>query len=864
MPPRLSRALLGWIAQPQDRASLIADLDEEYVARARASGTSPATRWYRRQVLMSVWPLGWSRLGLARAPAVLRLDARAAWLSLRAGPALSVAAIATLALGTSVTVTAFSALRAVLIDDLPFPRPDRIVAIGNRAYSKLQVDRWFEASRDSFEVLAGYREALATVMGGGEPTQETVIRATPELFDVIGVPVAQGRPLSSGDGERDNRVAVVSHGFWTDRLGGREVGAGLSMRIDGEPWTIVGVLARGVGLPRGGAAIWIPVTDRDRDSPGLRLIARLRAGATIERTNALLAGTFAAWLESREGGIFLRGYADGAASAEATGPPPRPSPPSVMSLRAREVGDAGRRVLLAQGAASFVLLIACANLACLMLARTTTRSRELVTRMALGATRTHIVRQLIAESALLSMLGAGAGFMLAWWVVPLLASQYQGASGPAFDLAPRVMDLVAAVGAASVAVATAGVLPAWMVVRRLPVVMREAPAIGPGSRALRHTLVAGEVALALVLVIGATLLVQSYARLTGQPLGFDPSHVLALRMALPDERYDDAGRSKYVSDLLDQIDREPWTIAVGATSLEPFRDQLTMASLAFENTRGEARALAASYRQVSPGFFATLGIPIRRGRTFHASDDDSAPAVMIVNERLAAEYGDADAVVGRTLDWLGSPRTVVGVVGDTTSGYGSPVRPEVYLPFGQTEFRAVTILARVESGSPDELARLRTLGRQADPDLAPVVVGLSSIGRATVAAQVFARNLMGGLALLAALLAGLGIFGVTSHVSALRTREIGIRLALGAGRGDVRWLMFREGMAPVACGLAAGLAGGWMLTRLLDAQLFGVSARDPAAFAVAMLSLLAVAGAACWNPARRASRANPVDVLRAD
>jgi putative ABC transport system permease protein len=816
-------------------------------------------------------------------------EIRHALRSLARSPGFTAVTVVTLALGIGANVAIFSVVDAVLLRPLPFPEPDELTTVWlHNPAQGIDEDitsypsflDWREGG-SSFERMVGVRGLSVNLTGaageaGGEAEELRGAAVTEGFFSMLGVAPALGRGFSDREGvDGDTRVTVLSHELWTRRFGADRSILGRAIRLGGEPYRVVGVMPPGARFPED-AELWMPLSF-DGPLQGLReargalflpVYGRLSDGVTLARAQAEMDAV-AARLEER--------YPDANAGTGILLEP----------LAETVVGDVRQTLLVLLGAVALVLLIACANLANLLLARGAGHTRELAVRAALGAGGVGLARRVMVESLLLGFAGGALGLAGATAGVRALL-----ALAPA-DL-PRIAALggpeaVGALGvswpvfvfALAAALATGllfGLLPALRAARVAPgEALRTggAGSVGPGGplgRA-RHAFVAVQFALALVLLAGAGLMVRSGVLLQRVDPGFEPRGVLSFRISLPSAEYPEGEpvRSFY-RRLLESLEGAPGVESADAVSTLMLSRLPNSAPIAVEGATDVSEAdanLPIPYDAVSPGFFRTLRIPLLDGRTFTAADRAGGTPVAVVNRALARRYFPEGRAVGGRLTF-GDPSSdaewieVVGVVGDARrSGLEREARPSVYLPTGQWTPHRMTVVART-AGEPAALVpAVRRAVRELDPE--QPVTEVRTLGEAlarTGDTRRFATWLIGLFSVVAVALAAVGIYGVMAYAVGRSRREIGVRIALGAHPGQVARGVVARGMKLVVAGLAVGLAGAFALTRFLGTLLYGTGPTDPLTFALVVTALAGVALAANLLPARRAARTDPLTVLR--
>jgi putative ABC transport system permease protein len=808
----------------------------------------------------------------------LRRDLALGLRQLRRQPAFAAAAALTMALGIGANAAVFSLVRAVLLRPLPFAEPERLVTLHStgpdRTRQPFSLPDFLDLREQNRTLLglAGYG-AWGANLTGGEAERLAGLWATPGLLRLLGVEPVLGRaPLPEEERAGGTRVVVLTHGLWQRRFGGDEAVLGTSVPLNGEPYTIVGVLPPGFVLPGREAELLVPLvveTDPRRElrrAGFLRVVARLGPGVGREQAQSELTA-IAQRLQAA--------YPD--SNATRTGV-------DVFAVHEEIVGNVRLMLAVVQGAVGLVLLVACANLASLLLARAASRQREMAVRVALGAGRGRLVRQLLTEGLLLSAIGGVLGLLLAQAAIQAFL-----ALGPT-DL-PRAKGIrldggVVAFTAALTLLAGIGfsLVPAVQAARPDPQESLAAGGRGSAGQAMRtrarRALVLSEVALALVLLAGAGLLVKSFRRLQAVDPGYRTGQLLTLRLSLPKARYERReSLAQFHDRLAPRLQGLPGVRATAAASVAPLTPWRATINFTVEGQAPPApeNVPLANYRAVDEHYFAAMEIPVLRGRAFTAADTATTVPIALVNRTLAERYWPGADPVGErlTIDDQPARRSVevVGVVGDVKH-YALDDAPslDVYVPYVQAPQSVAVWLANSTSWvlrtevDPRVLApAVRREVGSVDPEVAATAIqSMDDALRGTVAPRRFNVLLLEAFALGALLLAGSGIYAVTAYLAAQRTRELGIRLALGARRGQILALVLVQGMVPVAGGLALGLAGALALARLVEGLLYGVPARDPATFTVAPLLLAAAAALACALPALRAARLDPVRALRVD
>jgi len=801
-------------------------------------------------------------------------DARHAMRTLAAAPGFTAIAVATLALGIGANTAIFSICNALLLRPLPYGQPGRLVMIWETdprqgdsimPVAPANYRDWKQRS-GLFEDIGISRDVVYALSGDSrEPESVFGYRFSENFFRVMGVAPALGRTFTpEEDRPGGPPVVVLSHVLWQRRYDGDPGVIGRGIVLSGTSFTVIGVMPPGFDHP-GETLLWTPLALRPdhaerRDARFLRLVARMKPGVSIDRAQEDL-GSIARALEiehpETNAGRGVR----------------------VVSLRDMQVGDIRPALLALLGSVGFVLLMCVTNVSNMLLARAGGRSRELAIRMALGASRGRIVRLLLTESALIALAGGGLGLLLALWGAgAMLAMIPRGIANlgiPQIDRIPvdlKVLGFTLLVALASGLLL--GVLPALRATRRAAAdSLRESGStLTPGrkSRRMGALLVAGQTAIAVVLLVGAALMLQTFLTLRAQPLGMNPSRVMAAQVILPAHKYPDAQkRWDFLDAVLQRLSHMQETQAAGATNYLPLTGFWGTVSFTVE---GQApprpgQEPEADNRLVTPGYFESLDIPLIRGRLFARSDTGASPQVAIVNATLARRlWGEADPI-GARLNLGDSQQPslweVVGVVGDVRAfGAGTEIHAEIYRPFTQASSPLMAFTVRTIDPPAAMASRMKEAIREVDADQPATIEPLESLASASLATRRVSAQMIGLFGALALVMAAIGIYGVMSHTVARRTQEMGMRMALGAVRRDLLFMVMRQGLWPPLAGLAAGLGGAFALTRWLGSLLYGVSPADPTVYGGVCLVLTAVAALACYLPARRAVAVDPMTALR--
>ena len=782
-------------------------------------------------------------------------------------PAFSVVAVATLALGIGATTAMFSVVNGVLLSALPYPHAERLVELNERflyegrsgttSVSAPNFADWRRQSK-SIELMTSFRGGEETILGLAEPVRAKLYAVSGDYFHLFeGTPILGRTFVPDESAESGAPVSVVSYAFWQSQLGGRRDLSSVHLQAWGSTYTVVGVMPRGFGYPDD-AEVWIPLEPLNRgmgrDSHNDETIGRLAPGVSVAQAEAEMQG-IAERLE--------REYPEHNAAVGA----------QVAGLRDTLVGPVRTYLRLLLGAVVVVLLVACVNLASANLARATGRSRELTIRTVLGAGRGRLARQLLTENILIAVVGGALGVLLAHWLVRTLLALSPTSLPRAHDIGISAPVLVFSIGVTIVTGLLIGLLPAMQVGRTD---LRAAVAAGGrgsavGRSGMRRALVATEVLLAVLLLVSAGLLVRSFRALLDERAGFDPTGVLAIDVSLPETRYPNGGlRATYYTQALAALRAIPGVEHVGFINIAPLTRGGFGGGMAVDG-RPDVPIRYADYRLVSPDYFATMRIPLVAGRLFTDADDSTSQHVTIINETMAKKFFPGENPLGKRLIELGMdshrdiPLTVVGIVGDVrASDLAKPAMPQHFISYRQRPERAFSGVfvarTRVPPSTIGSVARSQL--RLLDSNVLMRIETAVDVRARSLADRRFTMTVLAGFALLALALAAIGIYGVLSYSVARRTREIGVRMALGAAKGSVVRMVLGDSLAPVVAGAAAGVVAALALTRLMRALLYGVSATDPMTFAAGVAVLLGVGVLASVIPAARAARVDPMEALR--
>jgi len=868
---------LGWVIPRAEREFILGDLEELYGDRPWRLGceivrTGSLLR-VSRQASLSPLTSHLSPLTRRRSlMSTLSHDVRFALRQLARRPGFSLLAVVTLALGIGATTAIYSVVSPVLFRPLPYPGAERIMTLWERGKDDSESNTGYatfldiESMSASFESIAAMSSWQPTLQGNGDPERLSGQRVTRGFLSVLGVRPALGRDFSAEENIRGKHfVVILSHGLWQRRFGADPSVLGRQVTFNGIAYTVVGVLPKTFEtLLSPGAQIWAPLAYEPslawacRTCRHLRAIGRLKEGVTPASAGRELDLISGRLVSEHPTDYSVAGM-------------------HLVPLQDRLTRDVRPALLAVLGAVALVLLIACANVSALLLGRAIQREGEFAIRGALGAGKGRVMRLLLTESVLLSLLGGAAGTALAYWGVKGLSA-----------LAPAGLPRLSAIGidggvllftaALSVASGIAfGLVPAFATAR--PDLFA---ALRPGGRATglrsrrlaRATLVTGEIALALMLLFGAGLLMRSLHRLLAVDPGFDPAGLLTMEVQTAGPRYqeDDAVRGFFdrASEAVKQI---PGVTAAGWTSMLPLGGNFDRYGVRIEGVvlANPANAPSADRYAVTPGYLEAMRIPLQRGRTITAADGTAAPKIVLINQTFAAVAWPNSDPIGAKLQVGGPDRpwwTVVGIMGDVRhTGLDETQAPQIYLPEAQwfSADDAMVLTART-GGDPVQLAgAIRAAIRSVDPTL-PIlqVATMEEVVSATAQQRRFAFILFEVFAVVALLLAAAGIYGVLSGSVTERTRELGIRSALGASRNGILALVVRQGLTLTLVGLSVGALGSLLLSRFLQRLLFGVGSTDPLTFVGVVAVLMAVALVACWAPAWRATRVSPLEAIRGE
>jgi putative ABC transport system permease protein len=791
-------------------------------------------------------------------------------------PGFTLIAVLTLALGIGANTAIFSVVNRVLLSRLPYKDMGRLVWVwGSNPQQGDDIDRvsppdladW-RAQNTVFEDLAATDDALYNLAGIGEPESLFGYCLAANFFQVMGLQPALGRAFTP---EEDRAgapgVVLLSYRLWQRRFGADPNALGRSVTLNGVPHTIIGVMPPGFQHPQH-QDLWTPLRlnsldaneANDRSYRYLRVVGRLKSGVTLEQAQMEM---------SRVARRLADQHPDTNAGHGV----------KIVSLREQIAGDIKPTLLALLGAVGFVLLIACANVANLFLARSTARRREIAVRTALGAWRGRLIRQFLTESVLLALVGGALGLLLTLWTANLLVALFPNnvvnLNIPVVEEIPidgRVLGFSLLISLLTGVIF--GLAPAWQASKLdLSRALKEGganTAAGMSGRRMRGLLVVTEMALAVLLLIGAGLMIKSFWRLLQGDLGLNPKNVLTMEVFLSSEKYSgEQQRRAFLQDVMRRIENLPGVEQAGATNFLPLTGFSNSVSFSIEGRPAPRpnEEPSADNRMVTERYFRTMGIRLLRGREFDERDREGAPPVVIINETMARRYWPNEEPIGARINLgQGNRAEIVGVVNDVkTIGLEEQTHPDIYRPYAQAPFPLIAFAVRADGDPLSLVAAVKNSIYAVDKDQ-PVfkVITMEKLAAESITLRRVSMLLVGGLSALALILAAIGIYGVMSYTISQQRREIGLRLALGAQTSDVLKLVIGQGMKPALFGMIIGLFASFALARLIKGLLFGVSATDPAIFIAISILLGGVALVACWIPARRATKVDPMVALRHD
>ena len=791
-------------------------------------------------------------------------------------PGFTLVAVLTLALGIGANTAMFSVVTAVLLKPLPFAQPERIVDVGQPNGAESYPDFFdFRDQAKSFEAMAAYYSTDSTLTGNGDALHLQATVTSAGMFQALGVRPALGREFRRDEETAGQHVAILSANLWRSRFHGDPAIVGKSFNLNGRPYTVVGVMPAGFQFPISaqGNDLWITIArDNEVDHPGdrattsfrgahfLRVVARVKDGVTLAQANAEMS-TIAHALATQ--------YPDTNS---------RHTDVRVRPLLDTLIGETRRSLIILLAAVGCVLLIACANIANLLLARSTARAREMAIRAALGATRTRIVRQLVTESVLLSIAGSALGVVGASWLVTSLVKLYPTNLPRLNSVAVDGQVLLFTLGVAFLSAILFGLAPAIQAATpELEQTLKEGGRSGMGSAGhhrLRAMLVVAETAFGVILLVGAGLLIRSFQRLNHVDPGFNPRNTLALSFDFPSARYDNDAEIRFADQLFDKLRALPGVAAAGGIAPLPMSGNNARITFDIEGQHiAKSNQPVAAVFSATPGAFETMKIPLLRGRVFDERDQRTAPQVVVVSKSFVDKFFPGEDPIGKHIQpgardtgGPGDPpwREIIGVVGDIrASGLNQKPYPSYYIPYSQLVWGAPTILVRTQGDARAVFPEVHEIVGQMDSEI-PLfdVRTMEDYIALSVGREKFQTVLLGLFAGIALLLTAIGLYGVIAYTVVQRTQEIGIRMALGATPGSVLAMLMRFAVVLAGAGIAIGVAGSLLLTRFMSSMLFGVNARDPLTLFAVCAGLTLVALIASYIPAQRATKVDPMVALR--
>jgi putative ABC transport system permease protein len=813
-------------------------------------------------------------------PTVLS-DCRYALRQLRKNPGFTAVAVLTLALGIGVTTAIFSVVHGVLLRPLPYPDPNRIMAVfevTSKGRPARMADPNFDDFRDqsrSFQAIAKYNNNVASVSGASQPTRTRVARVSPDFLAVFGIQPILGRNFNASDAKTGaGPTVLVSYGYWRQYLGSPRDLSQSHLKIDTAPFSVIGVLPAGFNFPAD-VDLWLPADlegkNPSRTSHNYNAVGRLRDGVTVEQANGDISAIARRIHDtsSEQGDYLLK---DG----------------MVVPLQDSITGKARSPLLVLLGAVGFLLLVACANVANLLLAQVSVRERELAIRSALGAARGRLIRQFLTEAFLLSLVGGSLGVLGALGGVAGLIA-LAPANLPRLDSISISVPVLVFAFLLSTAIAAG--LGAFTAARTASGDPREGLAEGgraqagsQGGQRVGRAIVAAQIAITLVLVVGAGLFGRSLMKVLEVNPGFRVDQVVTMDVSLPwvNDPEAKAGQAIFFANLIDRLKEIPGVRKVGAASSLPMDGGLPdgmfllMTQMEMPKTmdglgalfRQKERLGNADFCVATDGYFQVLEIPLIRGRIFDERDSASSPHVAVINESLARDRWPNQDPIGQTIQFGnmdGDLRllTIVGIVGDTHEyGLEVPPRPTVYVNLFQRPRATISLTMLSDADTQSVASAARGILQDLNPEIPARFRTMSQVYSASLGSRRFNVILVGFFGITALLLATTGVFGVMAHSVSRRTREIGVRVALGAATGDVLRMIVGQGLRPIVIGVTIGIAGSLALTRTVESMLFGVTATDPLTFGGVTLLLVGAALLACYIPARRAAKVDPLVALR--
>jgi putative ABC transport system permease protein len=800
-------------------------------------------------------------------------------------PSFTIIAGITLALGIGASTAIFSVLDAVLLRPMPYPKQERLVEVREldeagrgMAFAQPNFNDLLARSH-SFDDIAYYAPWPEAVAGGSEPIRTNACRVSADFFRALGVRPIKGRLISAEETKDEKQLAVVSYGFWKRLLAGRSNLDGTALRFGNRSFTVIGVLPPQTEFPPG-VDVWYPAEIyppfESRTAHNFGVVGRLHAGVSFAQAQTEIAAIGRS-LKAKHGS-----QTDAASFR-------------LLPLRERFIGDVRSVLFVLCGAVGVLLAVACANVASLLLVRASVRRKEVALRAALGASRARLARQFIAETLVLTFVAGGVGALLAAWSVGLITRLYHGDLPRVGEIGVSTNVLLFTFTISTLIAVILGLVPAFQSSRgQLQADLHAAghgASTGRAQMRTRNVLIIAQMALTLMLLIGAGLLGKSFQRLVGVNAGFWPENVVAMTVSMPQAEEPAAlqALAQFYRQMLERMQSLPGTSASGGINALPMSgrgahgtfleqrgdkaaDTMKELIMQFDALSPSERARDADYRAASAGYFSAMGIPLIRGRFFQENDGPDAPHVALVSQSLAKRYWPNEEAIGKQIQFGNMDGdlhllNIIGVVGDVhDNGLDREVRPTVYVnyfqrPASTAEF---SLVLRGRGNSAELIAAMRREARSLNPEMPTKFEMVDQIVSASLNNRRFSLIMLGIFGGTAMTLALVGVYGMMSYVAAQRTNEIGIRMALGAQARHILEMILRQGAALVLAGVAIGLMIAFLLTRLMAHLLYGISATDPFTFAMIAFLLTAIALLACYFPARRAARVDPVIALRAE
>ncbi len=794
-------------------------------------------------------------------------DIRYAVRSLLKHPGFLVVSVITLALGIGTNTAIFSVVNAVLLRPLPYRDSERIVTlwqnnvkagVARNDVSPANFLDWREQSR-SFEAMAGVEPFGFSMIGNGEPEQFRSWLVTSGFFEVLGTSALHGRTFTAEDYQSGNeRVVVIGYGLWQRRFGADRNLVGQKLTLNGQPYTVVGILPPAVQFPPE-REVWAPRVFRENDTqlrgPTFwKVIGRLKPGVSIAQAQSEMNGIAARLAEQ---------YPDTNGGMGVT----------AVFLSEELTGQVRSALLILLGAVGFVLLIACGNVANLLLVRGAERYREFAIRSALGAARARLIRQLLTESLLLALLGGFGGVLLASWGVRLILTVGSAQIPRLESVSIDAPVLLFALGVSLLTAIVFGLIPATQFSRPdLQSTLKEGGrggVTGSPRHWMRNSLVVAEVAVALVLLTGAGLLVRSFIAVTSVDPGFDGDRVLALQVFLPRNYQKPEQVTGFFGQSLEKIKAVSGVQSAAVVASPPFIDLEQDVAFTIQGLPAppKGREPSAFFTEVSPDYLGVMSVPVQRGRFFTKFDKADSSQVVVINETMARRYFGGEDPVGKKLSVIFDQpevREIVGVIGDVLhNGLDTQSRPEMFVPYHQSWTPQMTFVVKTTADPAAMLPVVKTAIREVRPNQTfSKAATMDQLVSESLRQRRFNLVLLVSFAVLALVLAGIGVYGSINYLTRQRTHEIGLRMALGAQSGDVLRMIVGHGLVLALTGIAIGLVASFALTRLMKGLLFGISATDPITFAAISLLLVLIGLLASWIPARRATKVDPLVALR--